>query len=64
MIKARPGLYHLGFELLNRDFIPKNFGLRKISDRAPAIALNNRDIEFYVQNDGSIVEIIYPKEHF
>jgi len=63
MINTRAGLYHFGFELLSNDFNPKDFGLRKITSRAPAIALNNRDVEFYLQNDGSIVEIIYPEEH-
>lgn len=62
MIKCRAGLYHFGFELLSSNFVPQNFGLRKITSRAPAIALNNRDVEFYLQHDGSIVEIIYPEE--
>jgi hypothetical protein len=62
MIKTRAGLYHFGFELLSSDFNPKDFGLRKITSRAPAIALNNRGVEFYLQHDGSIVEIIYPEE--
>jgi methylmalonyl-CoA/ethylmalonyl-CoA epimerase len=61
MIKSRPGLYHMGYELISDDFHPQDLGLRKISVKAPAIALNNREVEFYLHIDGSIVEVIFPE---
>jgi len=60
MIKSRAGLYHMGYELISDDFYPQDLRLRKISVKAAAIALNNRDVEFYLHIDGSIVEVIFP----
>lgn len=58
ILKQRSGLYHLAYLVDSiRDFSKIN-DLRKVSNCGPAVAFNNRHVQFFISRDGGLLELI------
>ena len=58
ILKQRSGLYHLAYSVDSiRDFSGGN-DLRKVTNCGPAVAFNNRHVQFFISRDGGLLELI------
>ncbi len=58
ILKQRSGLYHLAYLVDSiRDFSEAN-DLRKVNNCGPAVAFDNRHVQFFISRDGGLLELI------
>ena len=58
ILKQRPGAYHLAYLVDSIQEFSEVNALRKVSKCRPAVAFQNRHIQFFMSRDGGLLELI------
>ena len=58
ILKQRSGLYHLAYLVDSIRIFSEMNDLRKVNNCGPAVAFNNRHVQFFISRDGGLLELV------